>query len=415
MVGNRRESAHTAGDATTKLIDDLAKVLEAETDSLYELAQIGGLDPAKDFRGADLQGFDLSGQDLHDMDLSGADLRNANLRGAILSFANIRTASLAGADLSEAQVDGCTQEELDNLTSHGIGLGDQPQLPFPVPSGEAEFPLIFDVSAWWPEALSNPVLQTYRRMLPVPEYETIVRQLAEEMVRCGGNPVEGAWAVWFGAEKHILLMISATLESPLTALEATRALSRIYRCLSPADYINLIKRTAHALWEASGRQSGHALDHWLAAEKKVLVIVFAVMKTALWPGLIRDSETIVRTLTPAGYLELIERTARQIWEKTGRSGEHTLRNWVIAETVVLSSMATAVEHTSSAAEAGRRFFQAFEDTASADPEAAWTRPITALWDEAGRHTFDALDSLHSFQMGILNSMTGNARHLAAIH
>jgi formylglycine-generating enzyme required for sulfatase activity len=60
----------------------LGAVLEAGTESFTELASLGGLDPAKSFRGADLRHVDFATDDLSGYDFSGADLTGANLAHA---------------------------------------------------------------------------------------------------------------------------------------------------------------------------------------------------------------------------------------------------------------------------------------------------------------------------------------------
>lgn len=57
---------------------------------------------AKSFRGAKLEGADLSGQDLANADFTGANLEGADLSGAMASGALFTGANLSGADLSGA-------------------------------------------------------------------------------------------------------------------------------------------------------------------------------------------------------------------------------------------------------------------------------------------------------------------------
>ena len=62
-----------------EIIARITKVLEAETDDFDELVSISGLDPASDFRQADLKGVDLSLCDLSRYDLWEADLIGAKM------------------------------------------------------------------------------------------------------------------------------------------------------------------------------------------------------------------------------------------------------------------------------------------------------------------------------------------------
>ena len=52
----------------------IVAVLDAATDSFETLAKLAGLDPARDFRGADLRGVDFGTDDLTVFDFSSADL-----------------------------------------------------------------------------------------------------------------------------------------------------------------------------------------------------------------------------------------------------------------------------------------------------------------------------------------------------
>jgi hypothetical protein len=87
------------------LIDALGTLFTSETKNFLELAREVGLDPKRDFRGADLSNLDLTAADL-----AGADLRGTNLSSTILVRADLRNADLRGArliraDLREAQLD----------------------------------------------------------------------------------------------------------------------------------------------------------------------------------------------------------------------------------------------------------------------------------------------------------------------
>jgi hypothetical protein len=79
--------------AVTSIID----IYDAGDLSFKEMALRVGLDPKRDFKGADLRGIDLSYEDLTDFDFAGADLTGANLYKAIF-----RISALAGARLKDA-------------------------------------------------------------------------------------------------------------------------------------------------------------------------------------------------------------------------------------------------------------------------------------------------------------------------
>jgi uncharacterized protein YjbI with pentapeptide repeats len=67
---------------------------------------VAGLDPTKDWVGADLHGMNLVGIDLRGYNLSQADLSHANLRGALLRRVNLGRANLSEARLDRADLSG---------------------------------------------------------------------------------------------------------------------------------------------------------------------------------------------------------------------------------------------------------------------------------------------------------------------
>jgi len=71
------------------------------TSSFAELCKLGGLNPATDFRWADLRGIDLRNEQLSGFDFRGADLRDANLRGAQFQPRQLEGADLTGASLDQ--------------------------------------------------------------------------------------------------------------------------------------------------------------------------------------------------------------------------------------------------------------------------------------------------------------------------
>lgn len=81
-------------------------VLDAQTQDLFELAKITGLNPLVDYAGGDLNSVDLSNKDLSGADLRKTNLTNANLKGANLSGADLSNSNLSGANLSGANLSG---------------------------------------------------------------------------------------------------------------------------------------------------------------------------------------------------------------------------------------------------------------------------------------------------------------------
>jgi hypothetical protein len=92
-----------------KLPDRFHRLVEAQTNDFFDLAKIAGLDPLKDFVGADLsfvnlRGINLSYANLSNAFLNRANLRDANLSSTVLSHAILNHANLYEADLSHANL-----------------------------------------------------------------------------------------------------------------------------------------------------------------------------------------------------------------------------------------------------------------------------------------------------------------------
>lgn len=83
-----------------KAVAAIQSLYECGDLSFREMALHVGLDPKKDFKGADLRGVDLSYEDLSDFDFRGADLTGANLYKAVFKIS-----SLAGARLQDATIE----------------------------------------------------------------------------------------------------------------------------------------------------------------------------------------------------------------------------------------------------------------------------------------------------------------------
>ena len=62
-------------DLPQSVFDTVEKILSADTGNFAELAKISGMDPATDYRFADLKGCDFTESDLSGFDFTGADLR----------------------------------------------------------------------------------------------------------------------------------------------------------------------------------------------------------------------------------------------------------------------------------------------------------------------------------------------------
>jgi UDP-N-acetylglucosamine 1-carboxyvinyltransferase len=95
----------------------LIRSVEAfETNNFYELANLLGRDPKKDYSGADLSSTDLSGGDLRYANLSYTNLSGANLSSCDLSYADLSGADLTNTNLTDAILIGAklTNTDLNN-------------------------------------------------------------------------------------------------------------------------------------------------------------------------------------------------------------------------------------------------------------------------------------------------------------
>jgi hypothetical protein len=81
----------------------IARLLAADTSDFNELVRVAELDPAKDFRHADLAGGSMVGADLRGFDFSFSDFRDVDVTGASIAGARFERADLAGTDLSKAK------------------------------------------------------------------------------------------------------------------------------------------------------------------------------------------------------------------------------------------------------------------------------------------------------------------------
>ncbi|MBE9109304.1 pentapeptide repeat-containing protein [Nodosilinea sp. LEGE 07298] len=107
-------------------------VLKADSQDFFELAELMGRNPLKDYAGANLEGVNLEGKDLSGADFSrtnlrGANLKNSKLSGATLIGADLTGANLEGADFSDVTIDQAT------LIDHAGVLPDANLSPFPLP------------------------------------------------------------------------------------------------------------------------------------------------------------------------------------------------------------------------------------------------------------------------------------------
>ena len=87
-------------DDNQSLIDAINRVKACKSVTFTDLVAAAGLDPAKDFRFANLQKQDFSGCDLSGFDFTGAGFRDAVTGGARFAGATFGTARLYAADVT---------------------------------------------------------------------------------------------------------------------------------------------------------------------------------------------------------------------------------------------------------------------------------------------------------------------------
>jgi hypothetical protein len=97
-----------------------------------------------------------------------------------------------------------------------------------------------------------------------------VRDLAYAMWDAAEQHVDWTMDFWLAAEQHVRAMTQAAARTAGSAVGAEKTISRALDAFSAEQYLERIRRTAYAMWEAAGRQYGRSLDFWLAAERQVL-------------------------------------------------------------------------------------------------------------------------------------------------
>jgi predicted aspartyl protease len=103
----------------------IQRVIEADTNDFFEVAELLDLNPVTDLAGADLHEVDLSGGNLQGANLrwtilSGAKLVKTDLREADLSNADLSGADLSGADLTNAILKDISVENAQFIGTKGI-------------------------------------------------------------------------------------------------------------------------------------------------------------------------------------------------------------------------------------------------------------------------------------------------------
>ena len=91
----------------TELEEKLQRILALRSTKFIELARLSELDPAEDFKFADLRNSDFAGQDLTEFDFSFSQLQGSKFKGAIFNDASLMNARFfawnAGDELTAAE------------------------------------------------------------------------------------------------------------------------------------------------------------------------------------------------------------------------------------------------------------------------------------------------------------------------
>jgi len=99
----------------------LHKLIAADDASFTDLVRIAGLDPSKDFRGANLRKVDFTGCNLTGYDFTGTDMSGSDLSGAYLGDANFTQAVTQGTKWPESDHPGYKAANLAVFQKSVIG------------------------------------------------------------------------------------------------------------------------------------------------------------------------------------------------------------------------------------------------------------------------------------------------------
>jgi hypothetical protein len=169
------------------------------------------------------------------------------------------------------------------------------------------------------------------------EFQEMVAEVASVAWESAGKQAGNALDFWLAAERYVRGMTAMVARAPWWPFLDEEAFARMRE--SSAVYFKLIRELAHLMWQAGGEQCGSPLDIWLAAERHILVVMAAAIRTTeSAPGAGAALARAFRTFSPVAHLERIRETAFLLWEETGRQGGHALDNWLDAEEEVLNGL-----------------------------------------------------------------------------
>jgi hypothetical protein len=153
------------------------------------------------------------------------------------------------------------------------------------------------------------------------------------------------------------------LAAPILSLWPTsfpEAFWQLRSALKSFDIIEpAVRQLAYEMWKNSVWSSKGALDFWLAAEKHVLILTAAALRSGSSSAEAANAPaTILSVFSWASHLKLIERFAYCIWEQTGQQSGYALDNWLAAEKQVLAVSVAIIESSSDAQQAMRSLVNA---------------------------------------------------------
>lgn len=121
-----------------------------------------------------------------------------------------------------------------------------------------------------------------------------VREMAECMWESAGRQYGVAQDFWLAAERHVLAMLRLSAFPAESGTEGKNAWTSELSGLTPAAYLERIRRMAYFYWERAGRSYGNALDCWLQAERDMLKMMSAATEGGSQPSSPADG------VSPAG-------------------------------------------------------------------------------------------------------------------
>lgn len=169
------------------------------------------------------------------------------------------------------------------------------------------------------------------------EFQEMVAVVASVAWESAGKQAGNALDFWLAAERYVRGMTAMVARAPWWPFLDEDAFFQMRE--SSAVYFMRIRELAHLMWQAGGDQCGSPLDIWLAAERHILVVMAAAIRTT---GSATEAGSALarafRTFSPVSHLNRIRETAYLVWEETGRQSGNALENWLNAEEEVLNSV-----------------------------------------------------------------------------